>query len=35
MDPDMMKDFAKMILDFESEEDNGLTDTANAANNSP
>ena len=35
MDPEMMKDFAKMILDFGSEEDNGLTNTDNAANNSP
>ena len=35
MEPEMMKDFAKMILDFGSEEDNGLANTDNADNNSP
>ena len=34
MDPEMMKDFANLILDFGSEEDNGLANTDNDDNNS-
>lgn len=35
MDPEMMKDFAKIILNFGLEENNGLANTDNVDNNSP